>query len=134
MPGTTPPGTGIQAFWATIQALTTRIGNLEVWQRSASLLQSAGPGRQVLQNDVITGLTWPGGTQSVTYAFAHGLATPAGAFYWAQHVDAGSGNSSAWAKVQSPTTSGCQVISLDPFGAPPAGTAYDLYILAILSY
>ena len=89
--------------------------------------------KKVYQDTTVTGLTWPGGTPQTSFTFTHGLATPSAAAYWAQHLDT-SGSSTAFTKIQSATTSGCVIVSSDPFGSPPAATGYGLYILAVLTY
>jgi microcystin-dependent protein len=43
MPGTVDPVGGLQGFAAKLQALVTRIVNLEVWQRTVTLGGAAGP-------------------------------------------------------------------------------------------
>lgn len=54
MPGTTPPGEGLQAFWAVIKDLGTRLTNLEVWQRQVTPLPN------FVRFGAVT-LTYPGG-------------------------------------------------------------------------
>jgi len=100
---------------------------------SKNFAQLPSAAKKVYQDTTVTGLTWPGGTPQTSFTFTHGLATPAAAAYFAQHLDT-SGSSTAFTKVQSATTSGCVIVSSDPFGSPPLGTGYGLYILAVLTY
>lgn len=84
MPGTTPPARGMQGFWATIQALTTRIANLEVWQRqqqSITIARGTGTVAFTTGSSVTVQVTIPHGLGSVP-SFAIGQIIVGGSPYW----------------------------------------------------
>jgi hypothetical protein len=70
MPGTTQPLRGFQAFAAAFQNLTTRVVNLEVWQRSATGIIAPGvitqwggaappPGALACDGSTFSAITYP---------------------------------------------------------------------------
>lgn len=95
--------------------------------------QLPGLAKKIIIDSTIAGLAWPGGIQTVTYNFAHGQPAPSNAQYQISYIDT-AGNTAAYPIVRSPSVNGFTAGLTDPFGSPPAGTAFGLYITSILTY
>lgn len=140
-----PESVGRSVFWTgmtIIQSNNGATGEIDIFTPSNTvvLLKETGLGaytsqflqllsaqKLYLEHSTITNLSWPGGVNNVTYNYAAPNNATTAALYFTQYVDA-QGNTLAYSVVRAPGLNGCQIVSTDPFGAPPNGTGYNLFV------